>query len=194
MLKDRNLLMYELRSYASPKSKLTQMIKKGEIIQIVRGVYADSLSDPHLPAAQMILSPSYISFETALAYHSMIPERVYEVKSAGFNLKKEKQYDTAFGRYSFRYIPREVFHLGLEPAEEQGHGFRLATKEKALLDTLYKIRKITSRNAIEQLLFDDLRLDEEIVYALEWDAIATMIPHYHSTTLHSFLRWKERNI
>lgn len=49
MLKTGEYVMYELSSYASPKAKLTQMIKKGEIIQIVRGVYADGLSDPHFP-------------------------------------------------------------------------------------------------------------------------------------------------
>lgn len=87
MLKTRDYVMYELRSYASPKSKLTQMIKKGEIIQLVRTVYADSLSDPKLAAASMIYSPCYISFETALAYHQIIPERVFEVISAGFQLK-----------------------------------------------------------------------------------------------------------
>ena len=76
--------MYELRSYASPKSKLTQMIKKGEIIQLVRTVYADSLSDPKLAAASMIYIHCYISFETALAYHQMIPERMIEVKIAVF--------------------------------------------------------------------------------------------------------------
>ncbi|WP_394697960.1 hypothetical protein [uncultured Sphaerochaeta sp.] len=44
------------------------MIKKGEIIQIVHGVYADSLSDPHFPVGGMIYSPSYISFETAKVF------------------------------------------------------------------------------------------------------------------------------
>ena len=108
MLKTRDYVMYELRSYASPKSKLTQMIKKGEIIQIVRTVYADSLSDPKLAAASMIYSPCYISFESALAYHQMRAERVFEVKSAAFQLKKEKHFDTPFGRYSFLYTRSSV--------------------------------------------------------------------------------------
>ena len=86
MLKTREIIMYELRSYASPKSKLTNMIKKGQIIPIVRGVFATSPEDPRLPAASLIYNPSYISFETALAYHHMIPERVHEIRSAGFRL------------------------------------------------------------------------------------------------------------
>jgi len=193
VLKTRNHVMYDLSSYASPKSKLTQMIKKGEIIQIIRTVYADSMSDPRLPVGSIIYGPSYISFETALAYHQMIPERVYEIKSAGFQLKKEKHYDTPFGRYSFLYIPQSVFPWAVLFAEEQGHGFRLATPEKALLDTLYKIRKIKSRKAIESLLFEDLRLSEEQVLALDWSVIDALVPLYHSTTLQYLLRWKESN-
>lgn len=192
MLKTRDYIMYELRDYASPKAKLTQMIKKGEIIQIVRGVYAMSSADPHLPAASMIYSPSYISFETALSFHQMIPERTYAVKSAGFQLTKEKHFNTPFGRYSFLYIPESVFYQALEPAQEQGHGFRLATKEKALLDTLYKIRGLKSGKAIQALLFEDLRLEEEDVYALDWIGIKELVPLYHSTTLNSLVEWKDK--
>ena len=192
MLKTRDYLMYELRSYSSPKSKLTQMIKKGEIIQIVRGVYATSLEDPRLPAASMMYSPSYISFETALAYHQLIPERVYQIKSAGYNLKKEKHFDTPFGRYSFMYIPDTVFFRALEPAQDQQHGFRLATKEKALLDTLYKIRGISSMKAIETLLFEDLRFESDDVLHLDWATIRNLVPLYRSSTLQTLVRWRDR--
>lgn len=102
-------------------------------------------TDPRLPVASMIYSPSYISFGTALAYHQLIPECTHAIMSAAFRLNKEKYFDTPFGRYSFYYLPEAVFHYGLEPAEEGGYGFRLATQEKALCDTLYKIRGIKSR-------------------------------------------------
>ncbi|MFA6645697.1 MAG: hypothetical protein WCS59_01135 [Sphaerochaetaceae bacterium] len=98
MLKTRDLIMNELQSYASPKAKLTQMIKRGEIIQICRGVYSTLDTDPRLPVASMIYSPSYISFETALAYHQLIPERTHAIMSAAFRLTKEKYFDTPFGR------------------------------------------------------------------------------------------------
>jgi len=187
--------MYELREYASPKSKLTQMIKKGEVIQIVRGVYSTSNDDPRLPVASMIYSPSYISFETALDYHQMIPERTYAVMSAGFHLNKDKRFDTPFGRYSFHYLPDAVFPLALEPAEANGYGFRLATKEKALCDTLYKIRRIKGKKAIDDLLFADLRFEEQEIESLDWQLISDIVPFYHSTTLNSLIIWKgDRNV
>jgi predicted transcriptional regulator of viral defense system len=169
------------------------MIKKGQIIPIVRGVFATSPEDPRLPAASLIYNPSYISFETALAYHQMIPERVHQVKSAGFRLKKEKHFDTPFGRYSFLYIPESVFPWALQPAQDQGHGFRLATKEKALLDTLYKIRGVKSMKVLESLLFEDLRLEKDIVLKLDWATIQNLVPLYSSTTLHTLVKWRERN-
>jgi len=192
VLKTRDLIMYELRDYASKKSKLTQMIKNKEIIQICRGVYATSFNDPHLPVASMIYSPSYISFETALAYYHMIPERVYAIKSVGFRLNKEKHFDTPFGRYSFHYLSDILFPLALEPGLEEGYGFRIATKEKALCDTLYKIRGIKGRLAIDELLFEDLRLERESIEGLDWSLLKELIPLYHSTTLRSLLKWKEK--
>lgn len=192
MLKTYEYVMYELRSYASPKAKLTQMIKKGEIIRIARGVYADSPSDPRLPVAGMLCWPSYVSFETALAWHGMIGERVFAVKSVGYNLKKEKLFDTPFGRYSFHYLPEEIFSSALMPAEEQGHGFRLATAEKALLDTLYKIRGIRTREAITALIVEDLRLDLDRLSSLDWEAMELLAPYYHSTTIKTFMRYRDR--
>ena len=112
--------------------------------------------------------------------------------SAGFRLNKEKYYDTPFGRYSFHYIPESVFPWALSPEQELGYGFRLATKEKALCDTLYKIRGVSSRKAISDLLFEDLRMDNSELLALEWSTIKELVPLYHSTTLNSLLRWKEK--
>lgn len=187
MLKTRDLIMYELKEYASPRSKLTQMIQKDEVTKIVRGVYSTDKDDPRLPVASMIYSPSYISFETALDYYQMIPERTYEIMSAGFRLNKNKHFDTPFGRYSFHYLPDIVFPLALEPAQEAGYGFRLATKEKALCDTLYKIRGIRGKKAIEALLFEDLRLERDDIESLDWKLISDMVPMYRSTTLNSLL-------
>ena len=193
MLKTSNLLMYELRDYASPKAKLTHMLKKGEIRRICRGVYSTSSDDPRLPVASMILSPSYVSFETALALHQLIPERTHAIVSAGFRLKKEKHFDTPFGRYSFLYIPEEVFPMSLEPADERGHGFRLASKEKALCDTLYKIRGIKSMKAVEALLFEDLRMEREDVLGMDWPVLQSLVPLYHSSTLNSLMLWGGKN-
>jgi len=193
MIKTRDILMYELQNYASPKSKLTRMIKKGDVIQVCRGVYITSPNDPRYPIASMIQSPSYISFYTALSYYQLIPEHSYAIMSAGFRLTRDKTLNTPIGRYSFHYLPDTVFPLALTPEQEDGYGFRMATQEKALCDTLYKIRSISTINAMEALLFEDLRMEKETVLGLDWSVIIKIAPLYHSTSLTTLLRWKRRN-
>ena len=190
MLRRTRNIMQDLSHYASPKAKLSQMVKKGEVTRLCRGVYSTSPDDPKLPAAQLILSPSYISFETALSYHQMIPENVYAIISAGFDLKKEKKFNTPYGLYWFRYTPSSTFASGQYFATEKGYGFRMATREKALCDLLYKIRGMRSFSAIENLLFEDLRIDDEDIHSLDWKFIEELAPLYHSTTLDTLITWK----
>jgi predicted transcriptional regulator of viral defense system len=75
MIKDSLAIMDTLNDFASPKSKLTRMIRAGEWIQIRRGLYIsqDDKTSPYL-LAPMIYGPSYLSFEFALSYHGLIPE------------------------------------------------------------------------------------------------------------------------
>lgn len=194
MVKTALQLQTELEGYASPKSKITQMINKNEIVRLKRGVYVTSLQEPRLPLAQVIRSPSYISFQTALSYHQVIPEKTHMVLSAGFHLDREYSYDTPLGVYRYLYIPDQVFSIGIVPAQEQGTGFRIASIEKALCDTLYKIRNIERITEMSDLLFDDLRIEREILSSLDWDLISFMVPLYRSKTIRTLWRWKGRTL
>ena len=62
-----------------------------------RGLYLrDSRVNP-LALAPAIHGPSYVSFESALAWHGLIPERVEEVVCATF--KRPAEFETPVGRY-----------------------------------------------------------------------------------------------
>ena len=54
--------------------------------------------------ARVLFSPSYISFETALAYYGLIPERVYAIKSATFKKNKKKKYNNSFGLFLYQDV------------------------------------------------------------------------------------------
>jgi hypothetical protein len=111
----------------------------------------------------------------------MIGERVYAIKRVGFRLNKDRVFNTPFGRYSFHYLPEELFSLALMPAEKQGYGFRLATAEKALLNTLYKIGGISpTKQGVIDLIYADLRLNQE--------SARTRLGNYgrFSATLHQY--------
>ncbi len=189
MLITHNVLVQQLKSYKSPKAKITTMIKKGEIALLKRGFYSTSPSDDLLSISAFLFPNSYVSFETALSLYGLIPERVYETTCAGFDLKHNIVYSNERGRFSYQYIPKKVFSLGLTLEKNETGAFLLASPEKALCDELYKRRNIKTISQVEELLFENLRLEVSI-RDLNWKEISLMIPKYHSTTLESLLRWR----
>lgn len=64
------VVMEELASFASPKSKLSKMIRSKEILHLKRGVFLERNDQSYskLSIASVLYGPSYISFESALAY------------------------------------------------------------------------------------------------------------------------------
>ena len=102
MYKDHLTVMHDLGAYASPKAKLTRMLHSGELLQVKRGLFIEA-GDTEWSAktlAGMIYGPSYISFEYALAYYGLIPERADTVTSAIYNKNKNKIFHTPAGHRS----------------------------------------------------------------------------------------------
>ena len=64
------------------------MVKNKEIFPITKGLYETNEHVDPFYLANPIYAPSYISFETALSYYDLIPERVYMIKSATFKKRK----------------------------------------------------------------------------------------------------------
>ena len=194
MLKTHLVLMDELKNYASPAKKIERMVKSGELTRVVRGLYE---TDPHTPGhllAASIYGPSYLSFEYALAHHGLIPEAVHQYTSASFDKKRAKQYETPFGVFSYRDIPEEAFPYGVQPLIENGYSYRLATPEKALCDELYKLSPCANRAELEQLLFENLRIDQQAFLGLDFTEMEQLASLYQ-TKNHKLLRsWIRKEI
>jgi len=114
--------------------RVVNLEKSGVIKRFTRGIYVTKEFDLSV-VSQKIYPKSYISFENILAQHLMIgtvPKR--EVKA--IKVGKRRDYKTLNGR---------VLHLGVDPrlffGFETINGLNFATKEKALLDTLYFYNK-----------------------------------------------------
>ncbi|MBN2789082.1 MAG: hypothetical protein JXR69_02705 [Candidatus Delongbacteria bacterium] len=186
---DTLYLMESLAEYASPKSKLTTMIKSGEVIKIKRGLYIKDNDYNRNTLANIIYGPSYISFEYALSWHGIIPEKVQVVTSAVFNKNKDKLFETPVGKFLYRYINPLVYYQSVVLIEEENEPFLIATKEKAVCDTLYKIKKLKADYDIEKLLFDDLRFDREQVFSLDKKELKLLVPLYRKKLLDRFLKF-----
>ena len=187
MIKTHLVLMDELKSYANPAKKIERMMNSGELTRVVRGLYE---TDPHTPGyllASAIYGPSYLSFEYALSHHGLIPEAVHQFTSASFEKKRVKQFETPFGVFSYRDIPEEAFPCGVRPMTENGYSYRLASPEKAVCDELYKLSPCANRAELEQLLFEDLRIDRQAFPGLDFTEMDQLAALYR-TKNHKLLR------
>ena len=187
MIKTYSMLMDELKNYANPTSKVRRLVEKGELFSVVRGLYETDRNVPGYYLAGSIYGPSYLSFEFALGYHSLIPEAVYQFTSATFEKKKQKQYETPYGMFTYRDVPSEAYPYGVELRQENGYGFQIASPEKALCDQLYTISPVKNRAGLEELLFRDLRIDSNLFWELDILLLAELANCYH-TQNHRLLR------
>lgn len=177
------MILAELHQYASPADKLSRMVRDGKYIPIVKGLYETQRSTPGYLLAGSIYGPSYLSFEFALAYHGLIPEAVYTFTSATFDKKKKKKYETFFGTFTYRDVPPGAYSYGVEFMKEGDYSYILASPEKALCDQLYKTAPIANYKELENLLFEDLRIEEEEFCKLNAQDIAFLAEKYGSTNV-----------
>ncbi len=195
MYKDSMALAQELQHYASPKSRLTRMIRSGDVIQVRRGLFLDGhdKNTSLKSLANIIYGPSYISFEYALSQHGLIPERVNAITSASFNKNKNKTFNTPVGSFYYYYLPVQVYPYGIQSEADDGAGYLIASPEKALLDALYRTRNVSSKKALQALLTENWRLDMERLHQMDQKSLKFLTPLYNRKIHHLFLNWFKEN-
>ncbi len=184
-----NILKYSVKNV---NEKISNLVKSGDIIRLKRGVYymgkdyTESAPDV-ISVANLLYAPSYVSFEYALSFYGMIPERVSEVISA--TMKHPKLFETPLGRFRYIKVPQEAYSLGVDWLyDEKEGGMFIATPEKALCDKIRYDRGIgtlTQKSMIEYLLYD-LRLDN--FAKLDSVMIETIASAYRSRNLQTLSR------
>jgi len=188
MITTTAMILEKLKQYASPASKLSRMVKKGEYIPIIKGLYETDASTPGYLLAGSIYGPSYLSFEFALAYYGLIPEAVYVFTSATYDKKKKKHFETPFGTFTYRDVPTEMYPLGVLIIHESDYSYHIASPEKALCDMLYTKGPVANQKELQSLLFDDMRIDEIEFGKLNSDEIIMMGERYRSTNVQKLSR------
>ena len=142
------------------RRQLSEWQEKGYIKMIVRGHYVFSdlqLSEPVLyEIANRIYPPSYVSFETALAFYGLIPESVYEICSA--STRKTNRFSTSAGRFSYRTIMPAAF-FGYTILTQDNKRYKIAEIEKAVIDYLYLHAEAATDEA-----FQSLRLNADLFH------------------------------
>jgi len=194
MIKTHLMVMDELKAYASPKARLTRMLKSGELIQVRRGLFVDDPSISPRALAPILYGPSYISFQYVLASHGLIPERVTVITSASFNKNKDKVFHTPFCEYRYLYLPSAVYPYGIHQEEENDSSYLIASPEKALCDAVYKIPGVTSQDEMDRLLLEDWRMEQGELIKLDRDFISWIAPLYRRKSLTALAGWFQRKV
>jgi hypothetical protein len=163
----KQVLMAILKEYKRPYDKINELVKQGILKLVKRGIYIPgpklSIAKPHsYLLANHILGPSYVSLESALSYHGLIPERVYEISSV--TTENSKTYKTPAGRFSYTHVPLPYYSFGLQQVELSKIQIALvASPEKALCDKIVTTSGILLRSIkqVIELLTDDFRIDKQ---------------------------------
>ena len=92
MIITNSIAKSNLDNYVDKNGKISRDIKNKKLFKIVTGLYETDENTPAYLLAGSIYGPSYISFEYALSYYGMIPERVTTITCATFAKKKKKQF------------------------------------------------------------------------------------------------------
>lgn len=163
-------LLAARHSRADVQRQLSRWVSAGRLIQLRRGLYA--LAPPHqrvrphpFVIANALMRGSYVTGQSALAYHGMIPEFVAETVSACTG--RPTVWDTPFGRFSYRHLQRRLFtgYARLEVAPNQ-FAF-VARPEKAVLDLAYLQPGGDSADFLSELRLQNLeRFDRQVLVQL----------------------------
>jgi predicted transcriptional regulator of viral defense system len=186
---DYQTLVQALRRYARPRDRATRLLETGAIIRVKKGLYVFGPTYRRLPysvelLANLISGPSYVSFEHALSYYGLIPERVTTITSA--TIGKARTFDTPVGRFSYRPVPRHVFCVGVTLIDAGANRtFLIASREKALCDTIVTSRGLSARarSTFRTALADDLRIDMDQLATLDRRLVSDLASQWPSQRL-----------
>jgi len=193
-------MIYSLleKSVNNVNEKISSLVRNGELVRLKKGFY--TFSQPYLTrpidlvsVANMLYTPSYVSFDYALSYYGMIPERVSEITSA--TSKNEKLFETPIGRFSYKKVSLEGYSLGVDWIYDNVDGGKfIATPEKALCDKIRYDRGIgtLTQSTMKEYLKFDLRLD--ISQNLDAKLIAKIALAYKSKNLKTLATLVEKGI
>jgi hypothetical protein len=177
----RQIMMDLLKDYKRPNDKINELVKKGELTTVKKGLYVPgpriniTKPEPFL-IANHLWGPSYVSLEAALSYWGLIPERVYEISS--MTTKTSKSYKTSFGRFRYFHAPIPYYSFGIKSVKLTPRQVALiASPEKALCDKIIATSGILLRSSrqVREYIVDDLRIDEDMLRKLDVGAISTWI-------------------
>jgi predicted transcriptional regulator of viral defense system len=149
--------------------QLTRWTRSGRLYQLRRGLYAVAPPyqkvKPHpFVIANLMQRASYVSTQSALAFHGLIPDIVHV--TASITAGRPERLETPLGIFEFRHIKPEYLHgysMTILESSKPSQEALVATPEKALLDLIYLQPGGDTPNYLTELRLqnlDQLDMDE----------------------------------
>jgi predicted transcriptional regulator of viral defense system len=158
-------------SEGARKVLVYRAVSVGEVIRLKSGLFllqsSFRKSDPHpYVVAALLHAPSHISLETALSYHGLIPEAVYQ--TASVTVARSRSFDTPIGRFTFQRVPARNPRAGVQ-AVKLGHNAWafVASALRAIADIVYLRPSVVWIKDGLGFLTDSLRIEEEDLSRIE---------------------------
>ena len=186
---DYQILMQALEKYKAPRQKINELVKSKDIIRVKKGLYVFGEDCSRIPYSKellgnLIYGPSYISLESALSFYNLIPERVEGITSV--TSKKNKEFKTPMGYFSYRYLNLKKYPLGVLRKEMAPRlNILIASPEKAFIDYISLELKTKNHSLLSmEKVISDMRLDErEFLNRINRKRLENIICHYDSNKI-----------
>ncbi|MBU1143824.1 MAG: hypothetical protein KKH92_09315 [Firmicutes bacterium] len=184
-------LKEKYKDYTDINGRIKRDVDKGILFPLVRGIYETNGNTDGFLLASYIYGPSYLSFEYALSFHNLIPERVVVYTNATFNKRKTKSYQNHFGLFTYRDVPDKAFPFFVKAYVEDTYAYFIASPEKALCDLLYIKEPVKSVRELKMLLFEDLRLNKDAFKQLNFEEVLFLSDKYISNNIKHLVKYIE---
>ena len=158
------------RDLSQLRLQLNRWVQDKKIIRLTRGVY--SLSEPYIKIkpdlysiAAVIKPASYISLQSALSFHGLIPEHLYQ--HIGVTAGRGQEFNTPLMDIKFFHIQRNLFWGYRTLTSQMDQPAFMASAEKAFLDLIYFTPGAIGESFIQELRLQNLEnLDCKILKTL----------------------------
>ena len=169
------------------RGKIARMLAAGELISLRRGLYATRRDIDPRCLASTIYGPSYVSYETALEWHGLIPEAVREIVSA--TPRRGRVFENELGRFRYFRIPKAVYPVGIQRVTESDLPFLIASPTKAICDRIAREPGFRSMAEVARW-FDGMRIGPDV--ELDAKELAHCAARYGRPSVRCLLRYAKK--
>ncbi len=166
--------------------------RAGEVLRLKPGLFVLAppyrKSEPHpFVVAAGLHAPSHISLESALSYHGLIPEAVYQVSSV--TVARSREFANPLGVFSFYRVPANVPRAGVEAVEVARNAWAfVATPLRAIADAVYLNKEVTWNCDGVGYLTESLRIEEDDLHLLSFGPAGEILESFRSRRVRAYIK------